>query len=96
MMLYFSPFGSKNLSREYRITFTILAEADPSGIYQYFNEKTQDLRLLRVANGKRGDRFEYFITLQKDVDKDQFYNELKTLEGIANVRLDRSDNLDKL
>ena len=96
LILFYSPFGGKSLSREFRLGFTLLAEANKSISEQFLIESTQDLRLLTVSSGKRGDRFEYFITLKKHIDKDWFYQELKKMEGIVNIRLDRSDNLDKL
>ncbi len=96
LILYFSPFGAKNLSREYRLAFTLLNEGDKAAIEKILDEQSQDLRLLRISNGKRGDRFEYFITLKSHIDKDDFFQGLKAAEGVDNLRLDRSDNLDQL
>ncbi len=95
-LLYLSPYGGKHLAVEFNLYFTLLNETEKSVMYELLREYCQDYRFLKVTNGKRGDRYEYFVTLKKDIDKEEFYQRLKTHEGLANIRMERSDNLERI
>jgi len=95
-LLYVSNYGSRSLSKEYNLLFTLSDEADPSVTTQVLIESCQDYRLIRITNGKKGDRFEYSIILKRTVDKDEFFARLKSMEVLTNIRMERSDNLSRL
>ena len=95
-LLFISNYGFTRITAEFNLLFSLLNETDPVIITNFLKETCQDFRLIRVNNTKRGDRYEYFITLKKTIDKDIFYERLKNMEGVSNVRLERGDNLSRI
>ena len=49
-----------------------------------------------MSNRNRGDKYEYFVTLNPGVDKKEFYRLLSETEGVVNVEMERGDNLTQL
>lgn len=95
-LLYVSPYGSKRLSQEFNLSLLLLKEIEVDVLNGILSEKCEDFRMLTVASRNRGDRYEFFITLKQGLDKQDFYDFMKKQEGIANVQLERSDNLARL
>lgn len=96
IMLYYSPYGSKRLNQEYNLCFMLLEGHTLSFIREIFKEKCQDFRMYSIYAKTKGDNYEYFITLNEDIEKVDFFNYLKQQEGITNISLERSDNLSRL
>ena len=52
---------------------------------------------MSVGDGKLEDeRFEYQITLKKDVDHKDLYRNFIGIEGVGNVKLSRKNNAERL
>ncbi|PIB37175.1 hypothetical protein BFP72_18060 [Reichenbachiella sp. 5M10] len=95
-ILYFSPYGSKQLNQEFSLGFLLLTETSEKTMHDFLKEKCQDYRMLSVSSRSRGDRYEFFLTLSTGHSKDTFYTELKAKEGFESIKLERSDNLTQL
>ncbi len=95
-LLYVSPYGSKRLNKEFNLTFLLLSEMDVKDLHSLLKERCEDYRMLSMASRNRGDRYEFFVTLHQEIAKEEFYQLLKSKEGIENVRMERNDNLARL
>lgn len=95
-LLFISDYGYKSLSSEFSLLFTLLHEEQNPQIHNILREQCRDCRMIKVVNSKRGDRYEYNITLKKHIDRAQFFSDLKGMEELRDVRMGRSDNLNRL
>ncbi|MGL1887914.1 MAG: DUF4956 domain-containing protein [Reichenbachiella sp.] len=96
LILHVSPYGSKVLDKEFNLELLLLEEHAASLVEQYLENHCRDFRLMMIADRTRGTKYEYFITLKADVDKESFYASLKEQAAFINVSLERSDNLGQL
>jgi uncharacterized membrane protein YhiD involved in acid resistance len=95
-LLYLSPYGGRVLSSEFNLRFTLSKNIDRKTIEDFLISACHNFRLLGIEGIKKGDRFDYFITLRDNIDKDSFYKSLSNMEGVYNVGLTRSDNLERI
>jgi uncharacterized membrane protein YhiD involved in acid resistance len=95
-LLYLSPYGGRVLASEFNLTFTISKSVDKRVIEDFLIKACHNFRLLGISGTKKGDRYNYFITLSSDLDKEIFYKNISEIEGVVNVGLDRSDNLERI
>ena len=96
LVLYVSPYGTKVLDREFMLEFLLLTEFPESEMRNILNARCTDCRMISVANRARGNKHEFFITLNEETTKEAFYAELVQHSGFENVKLERSDNLTQL
>lgn len=96
IMLYFSPHGKAHLFL-YSLTFNL---AQPDMIVQVINfldTNCDSHFLMSVGDGKMEDeRYEYQISLKKDVDHKDLYRNFVQIEGVSNVKLNRRNNSERL
>lgn len=95
-VLYISPYGSKVLDQEFNLEFLLLTETPNSVPEELLDRKCKDYRVLSIANRTRGNKYQVFITLNQETNKDDFFAELSAHEGFENIKLERSDNLTQL
>lgn len=95
-LLYLAPYGGTNLAGEFNLQFTLLASADPMIPEKLLADSCKDFRLIGMANTKKGDRYQYFITLRRDLAEETFYDIMKETEGIVNIELEKSDSLGRI
>lgn len=96
LVLFISPYGTKVLDKEFMLEFLLLTDV-PDGIMKgILTSRCKDYRMISISNRTRGNRHEFFITLNEKTTKEAFYAELLNHEGIENVKLERSDNLTRL
>ena len=96
MMLYFSPHGKSHLFL-YSLTFSMAQKEVISEVIDFLENNCVSYFLMSVGDGKmESERYEYQISLKKEVDHKDFYHNFIQIGGIANVRLNRRDNSERL
>ena len=95
-MLNFSS-ASRNELFLYALTFSITRQEDITEVLALLDRNCDSHFLMSVGDGKmEGERYEYQITLKKDVDHKYIYREVAAIEGLTNVRLSRKNNSERL
>lgn len=95
-LLHLSPYGGKILSNEFNLSFSLINQVNKEIVDNYLRVHCKKYRLLAVSGTKKGDRYDYFVNLTGDFTKEEFYNNIKALEGVYSVTLTRSDNLERI
>ena len=95
-MLNFSSV-SRNEQFLYALTFNISRQDDIAEVLAFLDRNCDSHFLMSVGDGKMdGERYEYQITLKKNVDHKDIYRNLATIDGLANIRLSRKNNSERL
>jgi uncharacterized membrane protein YhiD involved in acid resistance len=95
-MLNFSSV-SRNEQFLYALTFNISRQDDIAEVLAFLDRNCDSHFLMSVGDGKmEGERYEYQITLKKNVDHKDIYRNLATIDGLANIRLSRKNNSERL
>lgn len=96
IMLFFSPYGRSFLYL-YSLTFNLVKRDSITEIMDFLEINCDSCYLMTIGDGKMEDeRYEYQISLMKDVDHKDFYRNLILIEGINNVKLNRKNNSERL
>lgn len=95
-ILYFSTTDKTNLFL-YTLTFNLWNKESTTPILEFLSNHCDDYFLMAVGDGREeSERFEYQVTLKKEVDHKDFYRSILQLEGIGNVKLTRKNNSERL
>lgn len=98
ILLYFSPIG-KSFLFLYSLTFSVsLSQKEAiTEILEFLETNCDSYYLMTIGDGKLEDeRYEYQVSLRKDVDHKDFYRNLSLVQGITNVKLNRKNNSERL
>lgn len=96
VMLYFSS-ASRTEIFLYGLTFNIARPEAISEVLEFLENSCDSHFLMSVGDGKMEDeRYEYQITLKKDVDHKYIYRNLALIEGVGNIKLNRKNNSERL
>ncbi len=96
VMLYFSPHGKSHLFL-YTLNFNLATKEVISEVLDFLEKNCDSYFLMSVGDGKLEDeRYEYQISLKKDVDHKDLYRNFVQIEGVGNVRLNRRNNAERL
>ncbi|MEQ8470742.1 MAG: DUF4956 domain-containing protein [Marinoscillum sp.] len=95
-LLHLSRFGGKVLTRECALQLTIASELEQTQLTQLLSSNCEYFKLTSMNSTKTGSRHRYFLILKEGVQREAFFDELVSVEGLSNIRLDRDDNLDKI
>jgi len=96
IMLYYSPHGKSHLFL-YSLTFSMGQKEVISEVINFLENNCVSYFLMSIGDSKNeGERYEYQISLKKDVDHKDLYRNFIQIEGITNVRLNRRDNSERL
>lgn len=96
IMLHFSPHG-KSFLYLYSLTFNQTGPEVSPHVLEFLNTHCDSFFLMSVGDGKlESERYEYQVSLKRDVDHKDLYRELSMIEGIGNVKLTRKNNTERL
>lgn len=96
VMLYFSSASRTELFL-YGLTFNIARPDAISEVLESLENSCDSHFLMSIGDGKMEDeRYEYQITLKKDVDHKDIYRNLALIEGVGNIKLNRKNNSERL
>ena len=96
LMLHFSSASKTNLFL-YGLTFNLDDPQAISEVLEFLDTYCDSHFLMTIGDGKmEGERYEYQITLKKNVDHKAIYRNLSQIEGVRNVRLNRKNNSERL
>lgn len=96
VMLYFSSASRTELFL-YGLTFNLAQPEAISEVLEFLDGYCDNHFLMSIGDGKMEDeRYEYQITLKKDVDHKDVYRDLVKIEGVGNVKLNRKNNAQRL
>jgi hypothetical protein len=74
--------------------FTIEDSDKLKSITGLFENHCQGFRMLTIqVNKEMATRYQYAITLNNGVLKDDFINDIKAIEGISQIKLSSNENL---
>ena len=96
LILHFSSVNRSHLFL-YGLTFNVARPDAISEVLEFLKSNCDSHYLMTIGDGKlEGERYEYQITLKKDVDHKDIYRKLSQIEGIGNVRVNRKNNSERL
>ena len=96
ILLYFSPFGKEKF-REFEIVFSPTDDHGLNRFQEFLRSKGVGIVVNRLRTMEEGnDRYTYDIKLKTDIDEHNFFSELKSIEGIAEIRFERKERLYQL
>ncbi|EPR65389.1 DUF4956 domain-containing protein [Cyclobacterium qasimii] len=92
LLLHTSPFRSFKYHNQ--LYFTIDDTDKLATITSLFENHCQGFRMLTIqVNKEMATRYQYAITLNSNVLKDEFINHIKAVEGISQIKLSSNENL---
>jgi len=95
-ILYFSATDKSNLFL-YTLTFNLWDKASTAELLEYLDSHCDNYHLMAVGDGREdSERFEYQVSLKKQVDHRDFYRGILAFESIGNVKLSRKNNSERL
>ena len=95
-ILYYSATGKSNLFL-YSLTFNLATAEATNDVIHFLKNNCDSYHLMSVGDGKmEGERFEYQITLKKEMDHKDLYRSFIQIAGVGNVRLTRKNNTARL
>ena len=96
VMLYFSS-ASRTEMFLYALTFNLSSPDSISKVLAFLDQFCDSHFLMSIGDGKMEDeRYEYQVTLKKDVDHKDIYRNLAKVDGVVNVKLSRKNNSERL
>jgi len=96
VVLYFSSASRTELFL-YALSFNISAPDTITEVLTFLESCCDSQFLISIGDGKmEGERYEYQITLKKDVDHKDIYRNLASIGGLSNIRLNRKNNSERL
>jgi uncharacterized membrane protein YhiD involved in acid resistance len=93
--LYFSPVG-KVRALETSISFSIDNEEKLRSIESIFSEYCDGIKLTSIGSVKNMIKYEYQVSLKKEIDRNDFYRKLNQVENIRNVRINNRATVDRI
>ena len=96
MLLYFSPFG-READQKFEVLFSI-ADGEGLNLFENFvRQKDVKAAINRVRLTDSGlTRYTFLVGLKSSIDRDGFFQEIKKLEGLSDIRLEHKDNDEQL
>ncbi|WP_339926109.1 DUF4956 domain-containing protein [uncultured Cyclobacterium sp.] len=92
LLLHTSPFRSFKYHNQ--LHFTIDETYKLATIISLLENHCQGYRMLTLqVNKEMATRYQYAITLNSTVSKDDFINDIKAVEGISQIKLSSNENL---
>ncbi len=96
VMLYFSSASRTELFL-YGLTFNLARPEAISEVLDFLDNYCDNYFLMSIGDGKMEDeRYDYQVTLKKDVDHKDIYRNLAKIEGVGNIKLNRKNNAERL
>lgn len=96
LLLYFSPFGGK-VSYEYEIVCEVLSAEALDHLRKYLGSVSESLNETEMRERQaQSNRYTFMITLKKASTIDSIFREMRTLEGVSNVRISKKRILEQL
>jgi hypothetical protein len=90
LILHFSPF--KIYSHTNHLFFTLGEGGDLDKVKEVVNEYCNEYRVVSIMVNKEHElRYEYSVSLKKDVTKDQVLHALRQLEGVKSLKIARNE-----
>lgn len=91
-ILHISPFRSYSLSS--LIYFTLASADELPKVMSIIEKLCGDHRLISISlNKQKSIRYQYSIAMKKNVTKDHLINEIKTIEGITQLRVTINESM---
>jgi uncharacterized membrane protein YhiD involved in acid resistance len=91
-ILHISPFKSYSLSS--LIYFTLRSADELPKVMALIEKSCGDHRLISISlNKEKAIRYQYSIAMKKNITKDHLINELKTIEGITQLRVTINESM---
>ncbi len=85
-LLYISPFRSYSLSS--LVYFTIGTPEELPNVISVITQCCSDYRLISISfNKEKAIRYQYSVAMRKNVSKDKLMRELRSIEGVAQLRI---------
>lgn len=85
-LLHFSPFRS--FAHHNFLFFTLADTKDLSSVVEIMQRDCSEFRILSIIVTKENTmRYQYAVTLKRDITKDQFMAHLKTLEALKQLKI---------
>lgn len=92
LLLHISPFRS--YKHHDHLHFTIQDTGKLESIMSIIGNHCKDFRVLTIqVNKEMATRYQYAITLDSQVNRDEFIHALKVIEGISQIKLSSNENL---
>jgi len=96
VMLYFSSASRTELFL-YGLTFNLARPEAISEVLDFLDNYCDNYFLMSIGDGKMEDeRYDYQVTLKKNVDHKDIYRNLAKIEGVGNIKLNRKNNAERL
>jgi len=96
VLLYFSPYGIKR-DDQLEVVFSLTQEDGLIRFKEFINQVSVSFYIKRLREVPEGsDRFEYMVLLKQGTDRHKFFNDLKGIDGIADVRVEKIEFTDQL
>jgi uncharacterized membrane protein YhiD involved in acid resistance len=88
---------SRNELFLYSLTFNISSQDRIDEVLADLDRTCVNHFLMSVGEGKMNDeRYEYQVTLKKDIDHKDLFRNLAAIEGLTNIKLSRKNNSERL
>lgn len=96
VLLHFSPYGIKK-DDQFEVVFSLLEENGLTRFKEFIAQESGSFIIKRLREmPEASDRFEYIVYLKQGTDRVRFFNELKGIDGISDVRVEKIDYTDQL
>ena len=94
-ILFFSPYG-KTTYQQVNFSFQMPDDSILPAVESIMQKMGRNIKLLGITYNKELIRYEYRIILNEGIYQDEFFNEVKNIEGISNIRINASSNIDRI
>ena len=96
VLLYFSPYG-KEAEQKFEVIFSVIDSMGLEHFERLMQLKKVKASINRVRLPESGiTRYTYLVGLKSSTDRDAFFQEVSSLEGLSDIRLEHKDNDEQL
>lgn len=96
ILLYFSPYGREG-DQKFEILFTVADSTSLSEFIELMKANGLNPAINRIRLLKEGlSRYTFLLGLKRDVNRDEFYQKIKAIDGLTDIRIEHKDNDEQL
>ncbi|MFC2125840.1 DUF4956 domain-containing protein [Bacteroidota bacterium] len=95
LVLHFSPYG-KSTNIQINFSFQMSDDSVLSRVESVIQQLSIKNKLLNITFNNELIKYEYRIILNEGIAQENFFNAVKNIEGISNVRVNASSNIDRI
>jgi len=93
--LFFSPYG-KTTSFQINFSFQMPDDSVLPQVESIIQELSKKIKLLAITYNNDLIKHEYRVIMKDGISQSDFFNAVKNIEGISNIRVNTSSNIDRI